>query len=169
MYNKLIDPDILIKYPLTNPHNIVKFDKVVININYNPALIEQTSLYKLFDYLSSISINASPKILKAKNSISNFKRRKGIPIGFLFTLRRAQLQNFYLFFIHFLLPYIVRTYENKNKIFKPINNFNSFNIGLNTILGSSFPININFMVNNNDEKSIYYFSYFSFPIYSLKK
>lgn len=171
MYKNLIDPDILIKFPSTKPESnqLVNFKKLVININYNTAITDYTLLYKLLEYLYNTSINYSPKILKAKTSISNFKRRKGVPIGFLLTLRKTNILNFYIYFINFLLPYLVRTYDNKYKLFKSINNYNSFNIGISSILGSSYSMSINFIINNNnsDFKNIYYFSFFSFPIFDI--
>lgn len=88
-----------------NPHQIPKLEKIVINAGLgegkdNPRLIESAS-----NEIAVIS-GQRPVVTRARNSISNFGLREGMPIGTMVTLRNARMYEFLDRFISTAVPRI---------------------------------------------------------------
>ncbi|MXX68547.1 MAG: 50S ribosomal protein L5 [Gemmatimonadales bacterium] len=88
-----------------NPHQIPRLEKIVINAGLgegkdNPRLIESAS-----NEIAVIS-GQRPVVTRARNSISNFGLREGMPIGTMVTLRGARMYEFLDRFISTAVPRI---------------------------------------------------------------
>ena len=88
-----------------NPHQIPRLEKIVINAGLgegkdNPRLIESAS-----NEIAVIS-GQRPVVTRARNSISNFGLREGMPIGTMVTLRNARMYEFLDRFISTAVPRI---------------------------------------------------------------
>ena len=83
-YLKEVAPKLLPKYG--NPMRVPKITKVVINMGVGEATQNAKLLEAATKDLTTIA-GQKPVTTKAKNSISNFKLRAGVPIGCRVTLR----------------------------------------------------------------------------------
>ena len=88
-----------------NPHQVPRLEKIVINAGLgegkdNPRLIESAS-----NEIAVIS-GQRPVVTRARNSISNFGLREGMPIGTMVTLRNARMYEFLDRFISTAVPRI---------------------------------------------------------------
>ena len=86
-----------------NPHQIPQLEKIVVNVGLgegkdNPKLIESAA-----NELAVIT-GQKPVITKARQSISNFGLREGMPIGAMVTLRGPRMYEFLDRFISTAVP-----------------------------------------------------------------
>ena len=81
MQEKIIQSDLIIKYPYLKKDETIKLESIIVNVNHNNALQEKLELFNLLDFFQQLCLNITPILLLAKSPISNFKRRKGMPIG----------------------------------------------------------------------------------------
>lgn len=92
-FRKVIIPEMMKKFNYSNYLQVPRLNKIVINI----GLTEAKENIKVLDFatkeLSSIT-GQKPKICRSKKAISNFKLRKGIPIGLKVTLRGDRMYEF---------------------------------------------------------------------------
>ncbi|GAB4439261.1 MAG: 50S ribosomal protein L5 [bacterium] len=103
LYKNEIKTKLLKELGLKNIMQVPKLEKIVINM----GLGEATSNIKLIDKgVEEISLIAGqkPVVTKAKKAISNFKLRKGLPIGVMVTLRRERMYEFLERFLTVTLP-----------------------------------------------------------------
>jgi len=86
-----------------NVMQIPKLDKIIISMGVGRAVQDKKNINFA---LSDITLIAGQKAVatKAKNSISNFKLRKGMPIGAKVTLRGDNMYEFLYKFINIALP-----------------------------------------------------------------
>ena len=103
MYQNEIVAGLTKKFEYTNPMQVPKLDKVVINI----GLGEAKDNHKLLDAaIKDLEIISGQKavICKAKKSVANFKLREGMPIGCKVTLRGEKMYEFADRLINLALP-----------------------------------------------------------------
>lgn len=105
LYKKKVIGELMKKFNYKNPLEVVKLEKIVLNIGLseakeNPKVIDIAS-----NELASIT-GQKPKICRAKKSISNFKLRAGMPIGLKVTLRGDRMYEFLDRLISCALPRI---------------------------------------------------------------
>ncbi|MBQ2284599.1 MAG: 50S ribosomal protein L5 [Clostridia bacterium] len=103
MYQNEIVAGLTKKFEYTNPMQVPKLDKVVINI----GLGEAKDNHKLLDAaIKDLEIISGQKavICKAKKSVANFKLREGMPIGCKVTLRGEKMYEFVDRLISLALP-----------------------------------------------------------------
>ena len=81
------------EFGYTNPMQVPKLDKIVINMGVGEATGDQKKLDAAVDELTVISGQKPVKTL-AKKAIAGFKIRKGLPIGCKVTLRKARMYEF---------------------------------------------------------------------------
>jgi len=152
--------DILLKKITKNTMNYPKIDKIVISLTNKEILFNNNKLFIPLMLLRLIS-GQKPKITKAKQSIAQFKLRKGKAIGCKVTLRK-QIMYFLLDkIIYSLLPQII---EIKTQNIK--SNFNSINIGVEDLslffeLESQYEllknikgVNLTLVLKNNKQKNM---------------
>lgn len=107
LYNKYITevvPALMQKHNYKNIHQVPRLEKIVVNMGVSASL-EKTALEDAARDLALIT-GRKPAICKAKHSVSNFKLRKGQPIGCKVTLRRDAMYEFLDRLISAALPRI---------------------------------------------------------------
>jgi len=104
-YQKNVVGELLKQFEFKNVHQVPKLTKIVINI----GLTEAKENIKVVDIataeLSAIS-GQKPQTTRAKQSVSNFKIRQGMPIGIKVTLRSAMMYEFLDRLINIAIPRI---------------------------------------------------------------
>ncbi len=102
-YKAEIAPALMKRFGLKNPMAVPKVAKVVVNI----GLGEASQNIKLLD-VAAVELGQitgqKPVITRAKKSISNFKIRKGMPIGCCVTLRGDRMFEFLDRLLNVVLP-----------------------------------------------------------------
>jgi large subunit ribosomal protein L5 len=96
-------PAIMKERGYTNPFQVPRLDKIVINMGVG----EGRDNAKALDFATAdlqVITGQRPVITRAKKSIANFKLREGVPIGAKVTLRSARMYEFLDRLIHVALP-----------------------------------------------------------------
>src|SRR5690348_15413263 len=91
------------EFGYTNPMQVPKLEKIVVNMGVGEATGDQKKLDAAVDELTAISGQKPVKTL-AKKAIAGFKIRKGLPIGCKVTLRKARMYEFLDRLITIALP-----------------------------------------------------------------
>ena len=81
------------EFGYTNPMQVPKLEKIVINMGVGEATGDQKKLDSAVEELTAIAGQKPVKTL-AKKAIAGFKIRKGLPIGCKVTLRKARMYEF---------------------------------------------------------------------------
>ncbi len=92
-YEDVIRPAMQTEFGYTNPMQVPKLEKIVINMGVGEATADQKKLDAAVNELSLIS-GQKPVKTVAKKAIAGFKIRKGLPIGCKVTLRKARMYEF---------------------------------------------------------------------------
>ena len=93
------------KLALSSIMQVPSLEKVVLNMCVSQAVKNPKILPNVVQDLSAIA-GQKAVITKAKKAISNFKIRKGLPLGACVTLRRHRMWTFMERLIHFSLPQV---------------------------------------------------------------
>ena len=109
-----------------NVMQVPKLDKIVLNVGAGKGIGNTTYIPSVVNDLTLIT-GQKPVVTKAKFSESNFKTRKGAPIGVKVTLRKAKMYDFLERLISFALPR-VRDFEGLN--FKSFDGKGNYTFGL---------------------------------------
>jgi large subunit ribosomal protein L5 len=102
-YKNNIVPGMIKKFGYTNPMEVPKLDKIVINMGVGEAKENPKALEGAITDLTAIA-GQKPIITKAKKSIANFKVREGMQIGCKVTLRGEKMYDFADRLISLALP-----------------------------------------------------------------
>jgi large subunit ribosomal protein L5 len=81
------------KFGYTNPLQVPRLDKIVINMGVGEATQDKKKVEAAAAEMQAIA-GQKPVITKAKKSIAQFKLREGMPIGCKVTLRRDRMYEF---------------------------------------------------------------------------
>ncbi|WP_028991964.1 50S ribosomal protein L5 [Thermoanaerobacter thermocopriae] len=92
-YQKEVVPALMERFGYKNIMQVPKLEKVVINIGVGEAKENPKALEAAVQDLTMIA-GQKPVSTRAKRSISNFKIRKGMPIGVKVTLRGERMYEF---------------------------------------------------------------------------
>ncbi|MBP8932993.1 MAG: 50S ribosomal protein L5 [Candidatus Atribacteria bacterium] len=92
-YTKEVIPVLMKQFGYKNVMEIPKITKIVINEGIGDATQNQHFLDLAVDELTAIA-GQKPVVTRARKSISNFKLRKGNPIGCKVTLRGLRMYEF---------------------------------------------------------------------------
>jgi large subunit ribosomal protein L5 len=92
-YNSEIKAKLQAEFDYTNPMQVPKLEKIVINMGVGEAAGDQK---KLDAALAELTLIAGQKPVKtlAKKAIAGFKIREGLPIGCKVTLRKSRMFEF---------------------------------------------------------------------------
>jgi large subunit ribosomal protein L5 len=104
-YVNTIRPRLAKQFGLTNPNQIPRLTKIVLNIGMGDALKNPKQLEAAVEEMGLIS-GQRPVITKAKKSIANFNLRAGVPVGARVTLRGPRMYEFLDRFIALAIPRI---------------------------------------------------------------
>lgn len=92
-YEGQIRKDLQERYGYSNPHQVPRLEKIVINMGVGDATQNRAHIEAAANDLALIS-GQKPVITKAKKSNASFKIREGMAIGCKVTLRRERMYEF---------------------------------------------------------------------------
>ena len=104
-YDRVIKPALLAEFKYTNPLQVPRLDKIVINMGVGEAVADSKKIDAAVGELTLIS-GQKPIVIKARKSISTFKLREGMPIGCKVTLRRERMYEFLDRLVNTALPQV---------------------------------------------------------------
>ena len=104
-YDQVIKPALLAEFKYTNPLQVPRLDKIVINMGVGEAVADSKKIDAAVGELTLIS-GQKPIVIKARKSISTFKLREGMPIGCKVTLRRERMYEFLDRLVNTALPQV---------------------------------------------------------------
>ena len=102
-FKKEIIPELTKKHEYANVMDVPKLKKVTVNIGVGEATENRASLDNARKEIEAIT-GQHAVITHAKKSISNFKLRKGMPIGTMTTLRGEKMYEFVDKMVSIVLP-----------------------------------------------------------------
>ena len=103
VYKKKIVPQLMERLKYANIMEVPRIDKIVINMGVSAAKEDIKVLDEAVGEVAAIT-GQKPIVTRAKKSISNFKLRKGMPIGCKVTLHGAMMYEFLDRLINVALP-----------------------------------------------------------------
>jgi len=81
------------EFGYTNPMEIPRIEKVVLNVGLGDAVSNAKLIEVVCNEIAAIT-GQKAVVTKAKKSIASFKLRQGMPIGVMVTLRRDRMYEF---------------------------------------------------------------------------
>ena len=125
-YQKEVLPQLASKFGRTNPHALPRLEKIVVNMGVGAATQEKKFLETAAEAMGQIT-GQKPIITKARQAISAFKLREGMPIGCKVTLRGRKMYEFMDRLISLALPR-VRDFRGISR--KAFDGNGSYSLGL---------------------------------------
>ena len=122
IYKNKIVPALKEKRGYTNPMQIPKLVKIVINTGVKTDK-DREVMTAAVETLGAIT-GQKPVITKSRMNISNFKLRKGMAVGACVTLRRDVMYNFLYKLINIVLPRVRDFRGISPKSFDGVGNYN---------------------------------------------
>ena len=122
IYKKEIVPALKEKRGYTNPMQIPKLVKIVLNTGVKTDK-DREVMTAAVETLGAIT-GQKPVITKSRMNISNFKLRKGMAVGACVTLRRDVMYNFLYKLINIVLPRVRDFRGISPKSFDGVGNYN---------------------------------------------
>jgi large subunit ribosomal protein L5 len=102
-YENVVKPELIKAFNYTSVMQVPKIEKIVVNMGVGDAVFNPKVLDDAVEELRAIT-GQKPLVTKAKNSISNFKLREGMPIGAKVTLRGDRMWFFLDKLVNVALP-----------------------------------------------------------------
>jgi large subunit ribosomal protein L5 len=102
-YEDVVSPKLIEKFGYTNPMQVPRIDKIVLNMGVGDAVGDSKLVKVAAEELAKIA-GQRPAITKARKSIATFKLREGMDIGAKVTLRKARMYEFLDRYINIALP-----------------------------------------------------------------
>ena len=125
-YQQQVRPTLQERFKYSNPMQVPKLEKVVINMSVGDAIQNSKALDVAVRELSQIS-GQKPVITKARKSIAAFKLREGMNIGAKVTLRGERMYEFLDKLFNIVLPRI-RDFRGLNR--RSFDGRGNYNLGL---------------------------------------
>ena len=102
-YKTVAIPALTKQFGYTNPNQVPKIEKIVINMGLGAAVTNPKIIDTAVEELRAIT-GQKPVVTRSKKAIASFKLRAGLPIGAMVTLRKAKMWEFLDRFISIALP-----------------------------------------------------------------
>ena len=102
-YKKVVREALTKEFGYTNPMQVPKLDKIVINMGVGEATADSKKINLAVAELTAIA-GQKPVITKARKSIATFKLREGMAIGCKVTLRKQHMYEFLDRLVNIALP-----------------------------------------------------------------
>ena len=102
-YKKEIAPALMKEFGWSNPMQVPRLSKVVVNITTKEAVQNPKVLDSAANELATIT-GQKPVITRARKSIATYKLRENMPIGVMVTLRGEKMYDFVAKLISIALP-----------------------------------------------------------------
>jgi len=125
-YREEIIPKLQEKLGYKNRLEVPRLVKIVVNMGVGKAADDAKIADKASEEMAIIT-GQRPVITRAKKAISNFKLRKGSPVGCKVTLRRRNMYEFFDRLINVAIPRI-RDFRGLNA--NSFDNYGNYNLGL---------------------------------------
>ncbi len=122
-YLENVVPLLMKKFKYENINQVPKLEKAIVSMSVNEAKENIKALDIATEELSLIT-GQKPKICRAKKAISNFKIKKGMPIGLKVTLRGNRMYEFLDRLLYIALPKIRDFHGISPKSFDGKGNYN---------------------------------------------
>lgn len=104
-YREEIVPALVKEFSYGNVMQAPRLEKVMLNVGVGEAIANPKAMDVVTQEVATIT-GQKPMITRAKNSISNFKLREGMPIGVTVTLRGNRMYEFMDRLLNAALPRI---------------------------------------------------------------
>src|SRR5688572_17812824 len=104
-YQQTVRSKLAKEFGLTNPHQVPRLEKIVLNVGMGDASKNPKQLEAAVEELSAIT-GQKAVVTKAKKAIANFGLQAGMPVGAFVTLRGARMYEFLDRFINLAIPRI---------------------------------------------------------------
>jgi len=126
LYNSEIIPKMIKEFNYVNVMEVPEIISISLNIGLGDAKTNSKNLESAINELSLIS-GQKPVVTYARKDISNFKIRKGWPVGCKVTLRSKKMYEFFDRLISIALP---RTRDFRGLSFKSFDGRGNYNFGI---------------------------------------
>lgn len=104
-YTKIAVPALTKEFGYTNPHQVPRIEKVIVNSGVGRATADSKHLDQVVTTVATVT-GQKPVVTVAKKSIASFKLRDGNKIGTAVTLRGARMDDFLDLVVSVALPRI---------------------------------------------------------------
>jgi large subunit ribosomal protein L5 len=102
-YEKEIRPALAKKFGRSNPHDLPRLEKIVVNMGVGSAISEKKNIEDAAAALTQIT-GQKALVTKSRVAIANFRLRENLPIGCKVTLRGLRMYEFLDRLISLALP-----------------------------------------------------------------
>jgi large subunit ribosomal protein L5 len=92
-YRDTIRPALIAEFKYTNPMEVPRVDKIVVNMGIGEAVADSKKVNTAVADLAKIA-GQKPAVTRSRKSIATYKLREGMPIGCKVTLRRTRMYEF---------------------------------------------------------------------------
>lgn len=103
VYKSEIRSSLQAQFGYSNPMQIPRLDKVVLNMGVGDAVNDSKKVDNALRDMTSIA-GQKPVVVRARKSVATFKLREGMPIGVKVTLRRDRMYEFIDRLVNIALP-----------------------------------------------------------------
>ena len=125
-YIKEVIPAMKEKFGYKNNLAAPRIEKVVVNTGFNPAIKDEKAQQAMAQDLAMLT-GQRPSLRQARQAISGFKIRKGMPVGLAVTLRGTRMYEFLDRLISVALP---RSRDFRGLPEKSVDKSGNLNIGV---------------------------------------
>ena len=125
-YNEVLTPKLKEEFGYTNPMQIPKLSKIVLNMGVGEASQDKKKIQGAVSDLQAIT-GQKPVTTKSKKSVAGFKIRDGMVIGTKVTLRKERMYEFLDRLVTIALP---RVRDFRGLTGKGFDGQGNFNMGL---------------------------------------
>ena len=125
-YMEVVVPNLVDRFGYGNPMEVPTILSISLNMGIGDAKTNPKSLESAMKELTAIS-GQKPIITKSKADISNFKIRKGFPVGCKVTLRATKMYEFFERLVCIALP---RSRDFRGLSFKSFDGRGNYNFGV---------------------------------------
>ena len=125
-YKDIVIPKMVSKFNYKNPMQVPKLSHITINMGIGDAKDNPKKLESAINEMTLIS-GQKPVTTRSKKDISNFKIRKGFPVGCKVTIRGERMYDFIERLISIALP---RTRDFRGLSFKSFDNKGNYSFGI---------------------------------------
>ena len=125
-YMEVVVPNLVDRFGYENPMEVPTILSISLNMGIGDAKTNPKSLESAMKELTAIS-GQKPIITKSKADISNFKIRKGFPVGCKVTLRATKMYEFFERLVCIALP---RSRDFRGLSFKSFDGRGNYNFGV---------------------------------------
>ena len=171
LYKNSVIPAMVSRFNYVNSMQVPKLLSISLNMGLGDAKTNSKKLESAIRELELIT-NQKPVITKSKSDISNFKIRKGFPVGCKVTLRSSKMYEFFERLTCIALP---RSRDFRGLSFKSFDGRGNYNFGIKEQIifteinyddiDSVRGLNVTLSTSaNNDDEAYWLLKEFGFPL-----